>query len=210
QHFALWSSHTIPAGQSLILAQTGLENFDGSDSSPAGCYSCNPKDCLTKVSAAIPVVHLTVGGATTDYYDPMQVLNTKGADAAGCPYTGTRNDESQAWQKLGTTAPAVARAGAAGASSLELPLEPEVWMAPPFPNPAWRAVTVRFGMPSAGEVRLGVFDVAGRMVRSSVAGSLAAGSYIDVVDVSGLRPGAYFCTLWTPARTLHQAFVVAR
>ena len=33
---------------------------------------------------------------------------------------------------------------------------------------------------------------------------------MDVVDVSGLQPGAYFCTLVTPSRTLHQAFVIAR
>jgi PKD repeat protein len=209
-HFALWSANTIPAGYSLILAQTGLENFDGSDTSPAGCYSCNPNDCLTKVSSAVPVVHLTIGSTTTNYYDPNQVLNTKGADAAGCPYTGTRNDESEAWQKLGTTAPAFASASGEGSSSLEIPPQPDLWMAPPYPNPAGRAVTVRFGMPRAGEVKLGVYDVAGRLVRSSVAGNLGPGSYVDIVDVSDLRPGAYFCTLWTPSRTLHQAFVIAR
>lgn len=209
-HFALWSANTIPAGGTLILAQTGLENFDGSDTSPAGCYNCNPNDCLTKVSSAVPVVHLTIGATTTNYYDPSQILNTKGADAAGCPYTGTRNDESQAWQRLGTSAPAFAQASLDGARGLQMPPEPEAWMSPPFPNPAGRSVTVRFGMPMAGEVRLGVYDVMGRLVRNSVGGNLSAGSYVDVVDVSGLRPGAYFCILWTPSRTLHQAFVIAR
>jgi PKD repeat protein len=209
-HFALWNAQTIPAGYSLILAQTALENFDGSDTSPAGCYSCNPNDCLTKVSSAIPVVHLTIGLTTTNYYDPNQILNTKGADAAGCPYTGTRNDESQAWQRLSTTAPTLAGADGRTQSSLELPPQSELWMAPPFPNPAGRSVTVRFGLPTAGEVRLGVYDVTGRLVRSSISSHLGAGDYVDMVDVSGLRPGAYFCTLWTPGRTLHQAFVINR
>jgi type IX secretion system substrate protein len=208
--FALWTAQTIPTGGTLILAQTGLENFDGSDTSPAGCYSCNPNDCLTKVSSAVPVVHLTVGTTTTNYYDPTQVLNTKGVDAAGCPYTGTRNDESQAWVQLGTTAPAGATATGAGPSGLQLPGETEVWMAPPFPNPAGRTLTIRFGMPAAGPVRLGVYDVAGRLVRGSVDGELSAGSYLDVLDVSGLKPGAYFCTLITPARTVHQTFMIAR
>jgi len=210
RHFALWSAQTIPAGQSLILAQTGLENFDGSDTSPAGCYSCNPNDCLTKVSSAIPVVHLTIGATTTNYYDPNQTLNTKGADAAGCPYTGTRNDESRSWQQLSSNAPAFARAATDGSSSLELPLPAEAWMSPPFPNPAARELTIRFGMPTAGEVRLGIYDVAGRLMHGSVVGTLSAGSYVDVVDVSGLMPGSYFCTLKTPSVTLHRSFVIAR
>ena len=36
----------------------------------------------------------------TRYYDVNQVLNTGGVDAAGCPYTGTRNDESTPWTEL--------------------------------------------------------------------------------------------------------------
>jgi hypothetical protein len=154
------------------------------------------------------VVHLTIGTTTTNYYDPTQVLNTKGVDAAGCPYTGTRNDESQNWVQLGTTAPAGAQAS--GARGPQLPGETEVWMAPPFPNPASRNVTIRFGMPVAGQVRLGVYDVAGRLVRSSIDGELSAGSYLDVLDVSGLKPGAYFCALITPTRAVRQAFMITR
>src|SRR5262249_28873937 len=99
--FALWGAKSIPAGQSLILAQTGFENFDGSDTNPAGCYGCNPKDCLTQVQSTIPVVHVTIGSATTNYYDSGQILNTHGVDAAGCPDTGgTRNDESEVWRQI--------------------------------------------------------------------------------------------------------------
>ena len=100
-HYALWGTNSIPTGDSLVLAQTSKENFDGSDTSRAGCYSCNPDLCKTAVSSTKPVVHVTVGGATTNYTDSNQVLNTKGADGAGCPYTGTRNDESRAWQRIG-------------------------------------------------------------------------------------------------------------
>src|SRR5207247_2119708 len=48
-HFALWGTNSIPAGYSLILAQTSIENFDGSDTNPAGCYGCSSKDCINKV-----------------------------------------------------------------------------------------------------------------------------------------------------------------
>src|SRR5262249_46589287 len=99
-HFALWNTQTIPAGKILILAQTGFENFDGSNTNPAGCYSCSPSDCTSKKTSTVPVVHVTIGSTKTDYYDPGQVLNTSGVDAAGCPYTGTRNDESENWVQI--------------------------------------------------------------------------------------------------------------
>src|ERR1041385_2846425 len=103
-HYALWGTRTIPANGKLLLAQTAFQNFDGSDTSPAGCYGCDPKLCLTKVVSTIPVIHVAVGSSTTNYYDNSQVLNTKGADGAGCPDTGgTRNDESQQWSQIGTT-----------------------------------------------------------------------------------------------------------
>jgi PKD repeat protein len=101
-HYALWASQSIPVGQKLVLAQTAFENFDGSDTSPAGCYGCDPTLCVTAVVKTVPVVHVTINGVTTNYNDPQQILNTQGADKAGCPDTGgTRNDESEAWVQIG-------------------------------------------------------------------------------------------------------------
>jgi hypothetical protein len=104
-------AQTIPAGQTLILAQTGFEKFDGSDMSPAGCYGCDPNLCLTSVVPTVPVVHLTIGSTTTNYQDTRQILNTQGADKAGCPDTGgTRNDE------IGNLAATRLNTGARGSS----------------------------------------------------------------------------------------------
>ena len=100
--YSLWGTNTIPAGQSLILAQTGYENFDGSDHHTAGCYGCNPNLCTTAVDSRVPVVHVTVGTTTSDYRDTGLLLSTGGVDRAGCPYTGTRNDESEQWQPIST------------------------------------------------------------------------------------------------------------
>jgi hypothetical protein len=106
-HFDLWGSQTIPAGQSLVLAQTAYENFDGSDyNSKAGQYGQDPSLCTNPndVSTGIPVVHVSVGTVTTNFSDTNQVLNTRGVDSAGClpPVASpTRNDESQAWHSLG-------------------------------------------------------------------------------------------------------------
>ena len=100
-HFALWGTNSIPAGSSLIVTQMGNATFDGSDLNPAGCFNCNPSLCTTDVSTTKPVVHVTVNGQTTDIVDVNQILNTHGVDSAGCPPTGVRNDESEAWQQIG-------------------------------------------------------------------------------------------------------------
>jgi hypothetical protein len=99
-HYDLWGTQTVPAGQSLVLTQMGSSTFDGSDTNPAGGYSADPALCQTSVSATVPVVHVTVDGVTTDVRDVGQVLNTGGVDAAGCPYTGARDDESEPWSRL--------------------------------------------------------------------------------------------------------------
>ena len=100
--YALWGTNSIPAHSSLILAQTGYENFDGSDHHAAGCYGCDPSLCTTAVDHSVPIVHVKIGGTTTDYRDTGLFLSTGGVDRAGCPYTGTRNDESEQWQVITT------------------------------------------------------------------------------------------------------------
>jgi len=212
-HFALWGTNSIPAGQSLILAQTGYENFDGSDTSPAGCYSCNPKDCLTKVVSTVPVAHITIGATTTHYYDTGQIMNTHGADGAGCPYTGTRNDESHAWQQIYTQQPAAAQAAqAAQAAALdsvrvESAQAVSLRLGPAYPNPARESITLRFVMPASGPMQLDLYDVMGRAVKRSLEGTLDAGEYMHTVDLRGLPAGVYYCALWTPQRTLKLRFV---
>jgi hypothetical protein len=105
KRYNLWGTYTLAPGQTLVLAQTAYENFDGSDqANSAGCYGCDGELCTTVVSSSIPVVHVTIDGRTADFLDRGQVLNTQGVDSAGCPATGSRrdrNDESQAWQPLG-------------------------------------------------------------------------------------------------------------
>jgi PKD repeat protein len=204
RHYALWGTQSIPAGGKLILAQTAMENFDGSDTNPAGCYSCSPNDCLTKVRSTVPVVRVTIGSTTTRYYDNQQVLNTRGVDAAGCPYTGTRNDESHAWQQVVPgTAPALSASRALGSDAV-------VALAPIEPNPARGSLTLQFRLPTSGRVYVGMFDVTGRRVRTWVDHSLEEGDYHKVVDLSGIAPGVYFCHLRTPELHVTRTFVIAR
>ena len=54
---------------------------------------------------------------------------------------------------------------------------PAALWARPRPVPAQGAVTIRFGLPRAGEVRVSVHDLAGRLVRSLRPGGFAAGEH---------------------------------
>ncbi len=217
-HYALWGTNTIPAGNRLILAQTGFENFDGSDSSPGlpGCYGCDPTTCTTLRSSIVPVVHVSIGGNTLHYYDPAQMLNTQGADAAGCPYVGgplpqTRYDESEDWTPINTTQPPLAaRFGPEGEASPGSDAPRALWLAPPAPNPSRGQFAVRFATPQQGHVRVILYDLTGRVVHRFVDGELYAGGYNFKVDLHDIASGIYFISLETPEATEHKKLVLMR
>ena len=108
KHYDLWGSNLkVPANGSLILAQTDMgtktppePNFDTSE--PNGTVNGTAQG-----SAAVPVIHVTVNGTTTDYRDDGRILNTGGTDKgdlAGAP------NESHQWQVINAV-------NAAGSSS---------------------------------------------------------------------------------------------
>ena len=71
------------------------------------------------------------------------------------------------------------------------------------PNPFGPSTTVAFSTPQAGPVRLAVYDISGRLVRTLLDGSVEAGPRTaswDGTDRHGCRVGSgvYFCRLWTP------------
>lgn len=209
--FALWETNTIPGGKSLVLAQTGLENFDGSDTSPAGCYGCNPNLCLTAVSSARPVVRVTIDGRSTFYVDSDQVLNTKGVDGAGCPYTGSRNDESHAWQRIyPSTALGQERTAGSEMTSLAPVVERSLALAPPSPNPTRGDFAINLFVPKRGGVRLSVYDAMGRLVKTYLDEVLEAGEYRGRMNIMESNPGTYFLRLSTSEGVLSQRFILVR
>ena len=208
EHYALWGTREIPGHGKLILAQTAFENFDGSDTNEAGCYSCSPSYCTSRVNKTVPLITVRVGSSTLHFYDKSQVLNTRGVDAAGCPYTGSRNDESQDWRQV---LPAGAiQSGGVAADSTSLPSPTAIELAAPVPNPARGSVMFRFRMPEAGAVQLGMYDVAGRLVRTCVDGWFEAGEYLKGLNLAGVQPGVYFCILQARGGSARTAFVVTR
>lgn len=83
----------------------------------------------------------------------------------------------------------------------------ELALAPASPNPASRGTTLRFALPADTRVTLGIYDAAGRLVRSLASGALPAGEHAatwDLRDASGHGVGAglYFARLEAGGRTL--------
>ena len=231
-HYALWGSNSIPPGYHLILAQTAFENFDGSDLYPAGCYGCDTSLCTTMRSNEVPVIHVTIAGASADYPDTGQTINTDGYDAAGCPYVGgplpeTRYDESRQWVRVwpsvggglraGEVAPGSAGAAAGGGdasaagpgAALPLRAAPRVlWLSPPVPNPSHGELSLRFTTPHTGPVWLGVYDASGRLVRRVMDGVLEPGEYHVRLELGHAPPGIYFVRLWTPEASRNEKVVL--
>jgi hypothetical protein len=85
----------------------------------------------------------------------------------------------------------------------------------PSPNPTSSSATLRFSLPRAEAVQLGVFDLVGRRVRSLDAPALAAGPHETVWDgrdEAGNRanPGLYFVRLRASEGTITRAVVMER
>ena len=72
-----------------------------------------------------------------------------------------------------SSAPSSARPAPAGDGETSLPLA--FALGPAFPNPAGAACAIRLRLPRSAEVRLRVFDDAGRLVRDLSPGPMAAG-----------------------------------
>ena len=87
------------------------------------------------------------------------------------------------------------------------------FLATASPNPVRGSTSVRFGLARAGDVRLELFDLAGRRVSTLASGTMAAGPHAAVwnrQDQRGHRVGAgvYFIRLLTPTQAFHSRVVV--
>jgi len=82
---------------------------------------------------------------------------------------------------------------------------PQVSFAAPSPNPARESIALRFHLPREADVRLAIYDVAGRRVRELASGARAAGEQAigwDLRDEAGhlVHAGLYFARLEAEGR----------
>ena len=83
------------------------------------------------------------------------------------------------------------------------------------PNPFNPKTTIRFGLPESAEVKLAVFDVSGRLVRTLVDGDLPAGNHSaewDGTDTTGrsMATGVYFYRLDTADERIQRKMLLLK
>jgi Secretion system C-terminal sorting domain len=74
-----------------------------------------------------------------------------------------------------------------------IPIACEFWET--YPNPFNPSTTLRFGLPTAGDVSLIVYDVLGREITTLVKGTLNAGYHTATWNASSVASGVYFARL---------------
>lgn len=87
------------------------------------------------------------------------------------------------------------------------------WIAPPLPNPCTSATQITYSLASAAEVRLGIMDASGRLVRTLVQGARPAGRgsvrWDGRADNGSRVPsGVYFAHLSIAGRVLSTRITV--
>jgi hypothetical protein len=89
------------------------------------------------------------------------------------------------------------------------------WLAPALPNPVARTATLRFRLERAGPVRIGIYDVTGRLVRGLVDEARPGGEQSigwDGTDASGrsVANGTYFCRLLADGTSQSRTVILRR
>jgi uncharacterized protein (DUF1501 family) len=71
-----------------------------------------------------------------------------------------------------------------------------------YPNPFNPTTNISFTLPAAGDIRLQVFDINGRLVSTLADGTMSAGNHTVKFNANGYSSGVYLYRLDTPAGSL--------
>jgi len=157
-----WQLADSPAFSNVLYEESGISAGSSFD-----VHANNILDALNAVGV------LVQAGERIDVWHRMVAQDPDGAEATG-----------QAGEISLERASSVARDSAS-----ELP--EEVYLRGNYPNPFNPSTTIEFGVPAPGLVRVDLFDVQGRLVRSLVNATLPAGHHSAHVDMSSMPSGMY-------------------
>ncbi len=92
----------------------------------------------------------------------------------------------------------------------ELTGSPHLSLAQSYPNPATNLTRIEYALPTAGEVSLTVYDLAGRRVATLISGEQTAGRHTVGWEVADIPAGVYLYRLETSEGTLTKRAVITR
>lgn len=103
----------------------------------------------------------------------------------------------------------------AGSTNVEANTSVRLALHPAHPNPTRGSTTIGFALPREANVRLRIYDVAGRLVRTLVDGQVGAGEGVKIWDGkhnggAQAAGGVYFYRLETGAQTLTRKMILVR
>jgi hypothetical protein len=90
------------------------------------------------------------------------------------------------------------------------PATPWSWFLAISPNPVMGRADIRYDVVRRTEVRLGLYDASGRLVKDLASGEAKPGRYETEIRTAALAPGVYFVCLDTPGFRDVKKAVVAR
>ncbi len=79
-----------------------------------------------------------------------------------------------------------------------------------YPNPFNPTTTIAFSIPEQANVKLEIYNVLGRQVRTLVSGQVAAGQHEVAFEAGNLPSGTYFYRLVTPAGTFVKQMILLK
>lgn len=79
-----------------------------------------------------------------------------------------------------------------------------------YPNPFNPVTNIKFSIPKSGFVKLAVYDINGKAVRTLVSQNLPAGSFIADFDASSLTSGVYFYRLTSGSFTETRRMILVK
>jgi len=92
----------------------------------------------------------------------------------------------------------------------ELGGSPRLSLAQSYPNPATEMTRIEYALPTAGEVSLTVYDLAGRRVATLISGEQTAGRHAVGWECADIPAGVYLYRLETSEGTLTKRAVISR
>jgi hypothetical protein len=73
--------------------------------------------------------------------------------------------------------------------------EPYFYLHPPYPNPSAGEISFEYGLEERANIKFGVFDLNGNLLKTVKTASIAEGSYTETINISEFSPGTYILRL---------------
>ena len=81
------------------------------------------------------------------------------------------------------------------------------WEVNVFPNPTSSALTVRYNLPKADEVSIGLYDMQGKLILSKNTEKKAKGEHKEILDLTDVPLGTYVCRISGQKNTITKQLI---